>query len=84
MSQPGRLLAYLERHGSITRLEAARDLGIMNLWSRVSDLERLGCVIQREDGVRVQDRFGGKCIVTRYTLISGPESAPSVECLEAA
>lgn len=73
MSQPARLLVYLETHGSITRLEAARDLGIMNLWSRVSDLERLGCVVQREDGVKVQDRFGKQCAVTRYTLISGPE-----------
>ena len=78
MSQPARLLNYLERHGSITRLEAARELGIMNLWSRVSDLERLGCVVRREDGVKVPDRFGKQCAVTRYTLICGPEQVAAL------
>lgn len=71
-SQVARLLAYLERHGSITRLEAVRELGIMNLWSRVADLEKLGFVIGREDGVRVPTR-DGETTVTRYTLVSCPE-----------
>ena len=73
-TQNGRLLAYLEAHPQgITRLEAARDLGIMNLWCRVSEIEALGYVIGREDGVEVPDRFGKTCRVTRYRLISVPD-----------
>ena len=73
MSQPARLLNYLQQHKSITRLEAATHLGIMNLWARIADLEELEFVIQHEEQVEVVDRFGKKCRVTRYTLISEPE-----------
>ena len=74
-TQNGRLLNWLETHrDGITRLEAARDLGIMNLWCRVSEIEALGYVIGREDGVEVPDRFGKVCRVTRYTLVSIPDS----------
>jgi hypothetical protein len=66
-SQPARLLAYLEQHNSITRLEAFNELGIANLWCRVSDLERLGHFIERED-VKVPNRLGQTVTVTEYTL----------------
>lgn len=70
MSQTARLLSYLEQHPEgITRLEAARDLGIMNLWCRVSEIERLGYIFERQDGVEVPDRFGKTCRVTRYKLL---------------
>ena len=66
-SQPARLLAYLEQHNSITRLEAFNELGIANLWTRITDLERLGHFIERED-VRVPNRLGQEVIVTKYSL----------------
>lgn len=72
--QPARLLAYLQAHGSITRLEAMQQLGIMNLWSRIADLEKLDYLIDHQDGVEVQDRYGNKCRVTKYVLVSEPES----------
>ena len=77
MTQNARLLNWLETRGPITRLEAARDLGIMNLWQRIAELEGLGYVIDHEDQVEVQDRFGNKCRVTRYRLISLPAAQAS-------
>lgn len=69
-TQNGRLLNWLETHPEgITRLEAMRDLGIMNLWARCAEIEKLGYLLHREDGVEVKDRFGNKCRVTRYKLI---------------
>lgn len=73
MTQNARLLSYLQQHPEgITRLEAMRDLGIMNLWARCAEIEKLGYLLHREDGVEVQDRFGNKCRVTRYKLIGDP------------
>jgi len=75
VGQNGRLLAFLEAHPEgITRLEASRDLGVMNLWARIAEIEALEYVIEREDGVSVTDRFGNKCRVTRYRLISAPDA----------
>ena len=57
--------AYLDQHGSITRLQAASELGIMNLWQRISEIEPT-YPIRREDNVKVPDRRGKICHVTRY------------------
>ena len=71
MSQPSRLLVYLQQHKSVTRLEAANELGIMNLWCRITDIEKLGWVIGRET-ISVPTR-DGHTHVTRYTLIAEPK-----------
>jgi hypothetical protein len=67
MTQKSRLLSYLTQHGSITRLEGFTELGIANLWIRVSEIEALGWVISRER-VQVPTR-DGHTYVTRYTLV---------------
>ena len=41
-TQNQRILDYIERFGSITQLDALKDLGVMRLASRISDLRRLG------------------------------------------
>lgn len=41
-TQNDRILDYIHEFGSITQMEALRDLGIMRLASRISDLKRLG------------------------------------------
>ena len=68
MNQNARLLSYLEQHGSITRLEAQTELGILNLWQRVRELEKLSVCIRHDPQVEVKDRFGQTCHVTRYVL----------------
>ena len=62
-----RILNYINDFGSITQLEALRDLGVMRLASRISDLRKNGwsIVSQRE---AVENRYGEKCYIKRYRL----------------
>lgn len=66
-TQAERVLAYMEEFGSITQLEALSDLAIMRLASRISDLKKLGYPIT-SDIEAVQNRYGEKCYIKRYTL----------------
>lgn len=67
MSQNGRIIDYLTRNGSITQLDAMKDLGIMRLGARVFDLKERGYNIQT---VMVEDlnRFGEPTRYARYYL----------------
>lgn len=66
-TQAERVLEYIERFGSITPFEAMRDLGVMRLASRISDLKKLGYPIKGEM-VTVKNRFEEDCNVKRYSL----------------
>lgn len=72
-TQNERIIAYIQRFGSITQLEALRDLGVMRLASRMSDLKRLGypVVSKRE---KVTNRYGEKSPISRYSFGEGAES----------
>ena len=65
MTQKERILKYLEDYGSITTLEAFRDLGITKLSNRISELIRDGEQIEKatESG---QNRYGETTYYTRY------------------
>lgn len=67
MTQEEKVLEYLRDFGSITALEAMRDLGIMRLASRVSDLRAQKYPIVR-DMVAVENRYGEKVHIARYRL----------------
>ena len=69
-TQNDRILEYIERFGSITQLDALQDLGIMRLASRISDLKRLGHPIVSEMET-VENRFGEKCYIKRYSFEKG-------------
>lgn len=47
-SQKSDLLNYLISNGSITRFEAAFELGVMELSSRIGELEKDGWIVPRE------------------------------------
>ena len=66
-TQNQRILNYINEFGSITQLEALRDLGVMRLASRISDLRSKGWSIisQRE---AVENRYGEKCYIKRCSL----------------
>ena len=66
-SQNERILQYIEEFGSITQLDALRDLGVMRLASRISDLRGLGYPITSRIET-VENRFGEKCHIKRYTI----------------
>lgn len=71
-TQNERILSYIDRFGSITQLEAMRDLGVQRLASRVSDLKSLGYpIVSHFEPVR--NRFGEKTQVKRYSLWKGDE-----------
>lgn len=67
VTQAQRILAYIKEFGGITQYEALRDLGVMRLAARISDLKRDGCPIGSR-AVTVENRFGESCCVKRYFL----------------
>ena len=69
-SQNQRILAYMNEFGSITPLEAMRDLGVYRLAARISDLRRLGHMVV-SDWVEVSNRWGEKSRVKSYRLEEG-------------
>lgn len=66
-TQNQRIIDYINRYGSITPLEAMRDLGIYRLASRISDLKSRGYAIQ-STFVPVENRFGEKTRIKQYSL----------------
>lgn len=69
-TQNQRILDYIEDFGSITQLDALRDLGVMRLASRISDLKKLGYPIVSTIE-SVNNRYGEKCHIKRYSLARG-------------
>lgn len=67
MTQSERVLAYIEQFGSITQLDALRDLGVMRLASRISDLKKQGYPIESKTET-VQNRYQEKTFIKRYSL----------------
>jgi hypothetical protein len=66
-TQNQRILDYIEETGGITQLEAIRELGVMRLASRISDLRRRGYNIKSEF-VPVKNRYGETCRIKRYSM----------------
>lgn len=66
-TQNEKIIQYINDFGSITQLDAMRDLGIMRLASRVSDLKRLGYPI-KSSFETVKNRYDEDCRVKRYFL----------------
>ena len=66
-SQNQRILEYINEFGSITALEAMRDLGVYRLASRISDLKKRGYIVA-SDWVEVRNRWGEKTRVKSYRL----------------
>ena len=67
MTQTEKILDYMERHGSITPLEAMQELGIMRLGARIYDLKESGVKIITET-VKGKNRDGEPTRYARYRL----------------
>lgn len=48
MSQQKDIIEYLKKHGSMTKLQGLRDLGIMNVGGRIGELREQGYPIETE------------------------------------
>ena len=57
ITQCQRIVDYIRQFGSISTLEAFRDLGVARLASRIHDLKRMGYNITSEKGTST-NRFG--------------------------
>lgn len=57
----------MQTFGSITAFEAFRDLGVMRLAARISDLRKRGYAIKSET-ITVKNRFDEDCYVKKYSL----------------
>lgn len=77
-TQAERVLDYMRRFGSITALDAMRDLGIMRLASRITDLRREGHSVTRTM-VEIKNRFGQKTRIACYAL---NETLPNCKCTD--
>lgn len=66
-TQNERILEYIDERGSITQLEALRDLGVMRLASRISDMRKKGINIKSEILI-VKNKYGEKCRIKRYSF----------------
>ena len=71
-TQAERVLDYMMEFGSITQLEALRDLGVMRLASRISDLKKMGYPV-KGDVVAVKNRYEENCYIKRYFIAEAVE-----------
>lgn len=65
MNQHERILKYLDDFGSISTMEAFRDLGITKLSTRISEMIQRGERIDKRTEASV-NRYGEKVHFTRY------------------
>lgn len=64
-TQNQRILDYIAEFGSITQLDALRDLGVMRLASRITDLKRKGYPI-----ISTTETVTTRCGVSRISRYS--------------
>jgi hypothetical protein len=67
VTQARLIIEYLEEFGSITPLEAIRDIGCYRLSARISDIKKMGIPIDTEM-VNVKNRRGKYSRIARYSL----------------
>lgn len=67
MTQKERILNHLRKCKTITRLQAVKRYGCLNLWARISELKEDG---HRINGVmvNVKNRYGDRTAVKSYYL----------------
>lgn len=67
MTQYDKIIKYMHDFGSITTLDAFRDLGITKLTTRISEMRASGMEIIGKPET-VKNRDGDECHIHRYTL----------------
>lgn len=77
-TQNYRIVEYMQEFGSITQLDALRDLGVMRLASRISDLKKNGYPIKSEFET-VKNRFDEPCQIKRYRLMEDESNGKEME-----
>lgn len=65
------ILDYIEEFGSITPLEAMRDLGVYRLASRISEMKHRLSIPIKSEWITVPTRRGTKTRIKRYSIERG-------------
>ena len=68
LTQRDRVLLYIKEFGSISRREGFIDLGIVELSSRIGELEAMGYRFDRKTETS-KNRYGEDVHYTRYSLV---------------
>lgn len=68
--QQQRVLQYMQEFGSISSLEAFKDLGVTRLAAVIFELKRKGITINSKTEARV-NRFGEVKHFSRYSVVNG-------------
>lgn len=75
-TQNQRILDYIKEFGSITQLDALKDLGVMRLASRISDLRKQGySIVSKVEPVA--NRYNEICYIKRYSFEESAERSTS-------
>ena len=67
MTQKERILDYMDEFGSISALEAFRDLGVSQLSARLVELEKMGYRFNKKQESAI-NRFGERVYFVRYSM----------------
>ena len=68
-TQCDRIVQYLKDNGTITRLQAVYDLGVMELAARICELEEKGYSFNKKT-IYVLTRYGYEVTCTEYSIKS--------------
>lgn len=69
MSQAEKIREYIEKYGSITPLEALKEIGCMRLAARIEEIERQGMALEHKNEYAT-NREGKKVRFTRYCKVT--------------
>ena len=72
MTQQERIIAYVKEFGSISPLEAFKDIGCMRLAAQIFELEKKGNLFNHVNE-HATKRFGEATHYTRYYLVKEPD-----------
>lgn len=67
-TQVDRVIDYMKKFGSITTLDAFRDLGITRLSARIYEVKDRGYLVKTET-ITGKNRFGEKTHYFKYSLV---------------
>lgn len=74
LTQSERVKKYMEDCGSITQLDAIRDLGVLRLSARIMELKQNGVPIIGKFE-KVKNRYGEEVQVKRYIIAEAEKEA---------
>ena len=69
-TQVDRVIAYMKQFGSVSTLDAFKDLGVTRLSARIFEIRKRGYKVKAEP-IQAKNRFGEKSHIKRYSFEKG-------------